>query len=284
MIAVSSSDEEAMLVVRDRFSLEVIREGSGVPLLIVGSARLYRRAFPQTMREHFEIVFCDLRPYVEAPASFNRTTITLQTHIDDIEAIRQAAGLDRPVVLGHSIHGAIALAYARQHPGSVRGVVSIGGTPIGGGQLWQALADNFEQNAGPQRLAAHEQNLSSRRSPTTYDTRQDVVDRYLADGAMYWYDPAFDASAMWEGIDVNMPLYIELFNTFGDSYQVEPVDVPLFLALGRHDYMAPYHLWDEPRHRFSDLRYRLYDQSGHFPQLEQPDDFVGDLTEWARTL
>jgi proline iminopeptidase len=101
---------------------------------------------------------------------------------------------------------------------------------------------------------------------------------------MYWYDPTFDAGPLFEGVDVNMPAYIQLFDIYGDDYRVEPPEVPVFLALGRHDYIAPFHLWDEPKQRFQMLRYALYDKSGHTPPLEQPREFADDLTAWARLL
>ena len=54
-------------VERDGFELEWVREGSGIPLMVLGACRFYPRYFPQSLRDHFEIVFCDLRQWVPTP-------------------------------------------------------------------------------------------------------------------------------------------------------------------------------------------------------------------------
>lgn len=50
-------------VVRDGFRLDWIREGVGIPMMVLGALRFYRRYFPSSLRQHFEIVFCDLRQW-----------------------------------------------------------------------------------------------------------------------------------------------------------------------------------------------------------------------------
>ena len=46
----------------------------------------------------------------------------------------------------------------------------------------------------------------------------------------------------------------------------------------------PFFLWDEPKNRFANLRYVLYQKSGHNPPYEQPADFTADLVEWTGSL
>lgn len=44
--------------------LQYVRDGSGPPVLIVGSATYYPKAFSSNLREHFELVFVDGRHFV----------------------------------------------------------------------------------------------------------------------------------------------------------------------------------------------------------------------------
>jgi len=84
---------------------------------------------------------------------------------------------------------------------------------------------------------------------------------------------------------VNLPVAGQLFGPEGlGGYQVDALDVPVFLALGRYDYLVPFYVWDQPKTRLSSLCYRLYQKSGHHPSYEQPDEFATDLVEWARSL
>ena len=270
---------------RDGFALDWVREGNGMPMLIVGPPRYYRRVYPADLGENFEIVFGNNRGFTPPPKGFDVTTITRNTFYDDIEAIRQAAGLMRPVVVGHSMAGAIALEYARRYPDSVRGVAAIASTPIGTDQLSQHVDGFFEQDADEERRAAHQHNLATRRVPDTVTTGRDFADAYIANGALYWYDPAFDASPLWDGVEAQMDATNHTFGTLFGHYRLEPLDVPVFLGLGRYDYVCPHDLWDdEIRRRLPKLHYRLYDKSGHTPPYEEPQRFTADITAWAKTL
>jgi pimeloyl-ACP methyl ester carboxylesterase len=271
---------------RDGFMLEWVREGHGLPVMVLGVSSFYRRYFPQSLREHFEIVFCDLRPSAPTPDGFDITAITRDTFSDDVEAVRRAVGFERPVVAGQSVHGAIALEYARRYPDSVRGVAAVAAVPpAGSGEGLESAEDFFQRDASRERLAAHARNKAERRVPATVETAQDFIDLYVSDDAMGWYDFTFDCSPLWEGIDVNLPLIDRLYGPEGfGGYQVDALDVPVFLALGRYDYLVPFYLWDQPKTLLSSLRYRLYDKSGHHPPYEQPDEFAADLVEWARSL
>lgn len=58
--------------------------------------------------------------------------------------------------------------------------------------------------------------------------------------------------------------------------------MPVFLALGRYDYWNPPYLWNAVRMLFSDLTIKVFEKSGHTPQLEQPKDFNRELLNWLK--
>ena len=271
---------------RDGFKLEWVREGSGLPMLVVGSRSFYPRYFPQSLREHFEMVFCDLRQWVAMPSGFDITTVTRDTFSGDIDALRQAVGFDRPIVVGQSQHGSFALEYARQAPVSVLGVAAIVPFPPAGSRDGLESPEQFfDRDADAGRKAEHARKRAGAPAQASGDARQDFFETFSMDDAQRWYDYTFDASPLWEGVDVNIPMFGQVFSpAVLGGYTVEPLDVPVFLALGRYDYRWPSYVWDEPKRNFSKLTYKLYEKSGHNPPFEQPDEFAADLVAWARTL
>jgi proline iminopeptidase len=276
---------ERGVVNRDGFALKWVREGSGIPMLMLGSSAFYPRYYPQSLRERFEVVFCDLRQWVPTPDGFDITTITLDTFCADIDAVREAVGFDRPIVAGQSQHGSLALVYAQRYPDRVRGVAAIAALPPAGGELLEPAAEFFRRDADPDRVAAHERRKASARVPASVETTQDFIDVFMSDDVMRWYDYTFDASALWQGVEVNLPVMGQLFGpSVLGGYHLDATAVAVFLGLGRYDYRFPYYVWDEPKKQFSHLRYRLYEKSGHNPPYEQPDEFTADLVDWAGSL
>lgn len=49
---------------------------------------------------------------------------------------------------------------------------------------------------------------------------------------------------------------------------LDKFDKPVFLGLGRYDFLAPYCLWNPIRSKFKNLIVRVFEKSGHTPQYE----------------
>jgi proline iminopeptidase len=126
-------------------------EGHGQPCLVVGSSTYYPRVFSQDLREHLQLVFVDLRHFVARDPSFSPDRISIETYSDDIEHVRQILGLGEVVVIGHSIHGTIALEYARRYSEHVRGVVAVGASPHRSDEALSSRERFWEVDASEER-------------------------------------------------------------------------------------------------------------------------------------
>jgi len=263
--------------------LDYITEGSGPAVLSIGSPTYYRRVYSPNLRESLSLTFGNLRHWVPRLDDIALGTITIDTYAADIEAVRRdALGDEKVVVMGHSIHGVIAVEYARRYPDRVRGVVSVAAPPVGAQAVGAAAF--WEADATPERKAAHAANLAKGHLPTSMESGKDLADLYVARAAMYWNDPMYDASWLWQGVDANMPLFQHLMSGLFGEYRVEPLDLPTFVALGRFDYVVPYSLWDSAKGALNNLRYELYEHSGHTPPLDEPKKFDADLLDFIASL
>jgi proline iminopeptidase len=151
--------------------------------------------------------------------------------------------------------------------------------------LHEHEAEFVRADASAERMAAHERNRATRRLPRSIDTTQDFVDMYASNDALRWYDTTVNSAPLWDGVEVNIDVFWQLYapGGFGD-FALPVTDLPVFLGLGRYDYGIPYYLWDEPMRSLPNLRYRLYERSGHTPPYEQPAEFAADLVDWAQSL
>ncbi len=102
-------------------------EGNGPPLFLVhgiGAARnTWRFAMP-ILREHFTVITYDLRGHGVSPKP--QSEFGLDELVDDLERVRERAGIEQAHFAGHSLGGMIGPAYARKYPNRVRslGVLS----------------------------------------------------------------------------------------------------------------------------------------------------------------
>lgn len=61
---------------------------------------------------------------------------------------------------------------------------------------------------------------------------------------------------------------------------LDKFDKPIFLGLGRYDFLAPYCLWNSIRSKFKNLTVRVFEKSGHTPQYEESTLFDEELLRW----
>jgi proline-specific peptidase len=90
--------------------------GRGRPLLILhggpGASHDYFLPHLLPLARRHRLVFIDERGSGRSERLENPQTYTVETMVEDTEAVRQALGLDRVALLGHSFGGVLAQAYA----------------------------------------------------------------------------------------------------------------------------------------------------------------------------
>ena len=133
----------------DSSQLDYVIEGEGIPCLVIGSSVYYPRTFSKDLRKHLKMYFVDLKWFAEGYQKENLDSVNIQSIVDDVEQIREALGLKKPLIIGHSIHGTIATEYVKQYGDHVRGLVVIGSPSEWGNEtytekataLWETASD-----------------------------------------------------------------------------------------------------------------------------------------------
>jgi proline iminopeptidase len=210
----------------------------------------------------------------------------LDVIIEDIERVRQHLGLDQIIILGHSGHGYMALEYAKKYPEHVSHIVMLGIIPNLSPESNVLIEQFWQDSVSPDRKTAlkmSEQKFSDEKL-LTLSPSQRFIKQYIRSGARIWYDFNFDASPLWEGVEINMEIFTYIWGTvFRDidiTQGLDKFDKPVFLGLGRYDFLAPYCLWNPIRSKFKNLTVRVFEKSGHTPQYEEAKLFDEELIKW----
>jgi pimeloyl-ACP methyl ester carboxylesterase len=256
-----------------------------MPALVIGSAVYYPRVFSQRLRRSLKLIFADHRGFARLTDGVPPSDFGLDAVLADMDLVRRHLGFDRIAVVGHSGHGYMALEYAKRYPGHVSHVVMIATGPSHSAAHNAATERYWQESVCPERKARLERDLEGLPAEIEAAPEKRFVAFCVRMGARSWYDHAFDAAPLWQGVHVNMPvfdhLWGEVFRDIDIAQGLDQLDVPVFLALGRHDYLvAPYATWEPYRSRFKDLTVRVFERSGHTPQLEESDLFDAELLRW----
>ena len=232
--------------------------GDGIPVVFLHGLTFDRRAWrpivDRLAGRVLSIAF-DLPGHGESTGSglaFERLAALIRARLDEL-------GVERPVVVGHSMSGGLAMAYAAQHP--VRGAVNVDGPlhvrpfaslihrlepALRGDAFAETFRDVFQASMGLDRLAADicAAVLAGQR------VRQDLVLGYWAEHL----DSAHDVQQA--RID----------------RALDAIDAPVLGVFGRE-------LQPPDRERLARLPEVAWEEwpDGHFVHLVEPDRFAGRL-------
>lgn len=180
----------------DRLSVEVI--GSGADVILIpgfGSSREVWRAEAERLAPTHRVHLVQLAGFAGEPWSHGDGAF-VQPVVDALVAYIDAAGLDRPAVIGHSMGGLEALMLAQQHPERVGRVMSVDSLPffsaMFGPQVTSASARPFADQAAATILNADDSGFRTGQVQTATGLVRDPVTRT----AMVEWSMASDRSAM----------------------------------------------------------------------------------------
>lgn len=267
------------------FDLGYQIEGQGEPVLVVGSAIYYPRTFSQALREKLRFVFLDHRGFAKPSRPACTGDFGLDRVVDDVELVRSLLGLGKITILGHSGHGYMALEYARRYPQHIGKVVVVGTGPSHAARHMQAAEERWRAEADDDRKQVFEEDMAKLPLDLAAHPEKRFIAYCIRMSARSWFNPRFDATSLWRGVHVNMAAFDHLWGeTFRDldmAALARQVEAPVLLALGRFDYLvAPAENWEEYRDDFRALTLRIFDKSGHTPQLEQAAEFDAAMLEF----
>lgn len=271
------------------FTLPYRIEGTGHPTIVIGSSLYYPRVFSQHLRDHLRLVFMDHRGFAPSPGRVDNSEFALETLVDDVDRLRSHLDLDRIAVVGHSGHAFMALEYGKRYPEHTSHVIMIGISPVLGDGMLEEAEKNWQAIASPDRRAAEKENMESVSDEELAELAPDqaFIRTYIRNAARVWHDPRFDCTPFWEDVSVNMDMFNhvwgDLFTKIDVTDGLEGFDRPVFLALGRHDFIvAPPSSWDPILPLFSDVTVRIFEESGHTPQFEEAERFDRELLDWMK--
>lgn len=267
------------------FELRYRMEGCGPAVLVVGSAIYYPRVFSAELRQSLKLVFIDHRGFGILRGETGAADYELNQLLADIELARLQLDLEAVVIVGHSGHAYLALEYAKRYPRSVTHVVLVAAGPSQSVAHLELAEQRWQEAVCPARkaqLAADCQHLGAALAAAP---ARRFITLCLRLGARSWFDAEFDAAPLWEGVSVNMAgidyVWGEVFRELDIREGLTAVELPVFLALGQLDYLvAPPGAWQPYREYFRDLTVRVFERSGHTPQLEESALFDQELLAW----
>lgn len=271
--------------------------GRGAPLMIVhggpGADHAYFLPYLLPLARHNKLVFIDERGSGQSQKLQNAALYTVENMVEDVEAVRQALGLGRMTLLGHSYGGVLAQAYALKYQHNLTHLILCDTFPSTK-QMNQVLAKELADAPADVRAEIEKLQKAGLFGKGMPYQKNRYPDEYMiaAWGEVYFpylyqnrpdpnYDPIANGIMAWD-------LYREMWGSDGEFVidgnlrSVEYLDklptihVPTLIIAGDHDECAPW-LSQEMHQKIAGSKLVILPKSGHMTFVDQPDMFIGDV-------
>jgi pimeloyl-ACP methyl ester carboxylesterase len=245
--------------------------GSGIPLVLQHTAGAHsvqwRHLFEDSrVTDHFRLIAYDLPFHGKSlPPVGPRWWETEYRLTGDFlrqvpVALVRALGLRRPVFMGCSVGGLLALDLALHHPDLFRSVIAVEGSLHIGGDL-DELVGLWHPQVSNHSKARMMESLCSPSSPEAYV--KEVSQVYSAG-----WPPAFRGDLNYYMLD---------FDLRADAHRIDTEQVGVHILNGEYDYSGTTEMGRAASDAIPGSTHKEMGGLGHFPMQENPEEFLGHL-------
>jgi len=242
--------------------------GTGIPLLLQHTAGCHgtqwRHLFETPeITDHFRLIAYDLPfhgksiPPVGEPWWTERYRLRGAFLRSLPLALAAALDIERPVFMGCSVGGLLALDLARYHPEMFRAVISLEGALHVDGEI-DALKAFWHPQVSSEYKARLMNGLMSPASPEAY--RKETTQIYAAG-----WPPAFLG---------DLHYYLEEFDLRREAGQIDTSVVGVHILSGEYDFSATLEAGRAAHEAISGSTWTPMPGLGHFPMSEDPERFL----------
>jgi len=277
--------------------------GRGAPLVVVhggpGASHEYFLPHLLPLARTNRVIFIDERGSGRSEKLQDVTKYTVEAMVEDVEAVRQALGLGKINLLGHSFGGVLAQAYALKYQKNVTRLI-LGSTFSSTSEFNKILAREKSQMPEAQRKKLQEFEDAGLFGKGKSWEKGRYPDDYaeLAWGDGYFpflyqarpdanYDPkAGNTTNSWD-------LYREMWGSHGEfivdgnlksveyTERLSGIHVPTLVICGDHDESAP-SLSKTMHEKIAGSKLVILPQSGHLTFVDQPEMFIRTINEFLQ--
>jgi proline iminopeptidase len=274
--------------------------GRGAPLMIVhggpGASHDYFLPYLLPLARHNKVVFIDERGSGQSQKLEDPSGYTVENMVEDVESVRQALGLGKISLLGHSYGGALAQAYALKYQANLTHLIL--GSTWSSSKALNEIFVKMKQNMSPELreridkleaagLFGHGKDYEKNRYTNDY--------MIAAWGEGYFpylyqnhpdpnYDPVDNGKMAWD-------LYREMWGEHGEfvidgnlksveyTDRLAGIKVPTLILVGDHDECDP-SLSQAMHEKIAGSKMVVFPKAGHMTFVDDTGMFIQTVDDF----
>lgn len=231
-------------------------------LILIHGAGCDKRVWPENLLHSSDVIVhaLDLPGHGDDPS---QSKIKIEDYVSFILSYIEQKKIEKPVLCGHSMGGAIAMSLALSHPEKISKLILVGT----GARLQVApMFMKILKMKGMFRLAMAVSLQTALYKKASAAVRKTVKDMLITSGQDVLYG---DLSACRE---------------FDMMKELERINIPTLILCGRHDKLTPVKYSRYLHDHIKGSEIKMLEDVGHFLSLENPEEFSRLVLDWVEMV
>jgi len=287
--SVSYEDKQGLLEVNGT-SLYYHMIGKGEPVIVIHGGPVLDQSYlydhlKDLAKDHL-LIFYDQRVSGKSTAAVDTSSVTMKNMIEDIVQIRKMLSLDQVHILGHSWGGLLAAKYASEYPLFVKSLILCDAIPP------TERLSKQEQNEIDKRISRHDSLVRQNIIESEGFRNKDVsfVDSLMKVSFKLSFADTTKLAMLkirlpkdyWQRSKIFSHIAPELYS-YDIREQLKHIIAPTLIIYGDQEpavaISAPVY-----KENIDDSRVVIISNSGHFPFIEQPEQFIKTVQEFWKSV
>ena len=210
----------------------------------------------------------------------------LPDYASDVESLRIHLGLEKPILMGWSHGGMVAMQFAFSYPDSLSKLILVDTSAYFGEFLSDVEGAVQEFKNEPW----FEKSFAALKAEWAGEYQSDEDMARLWTEEMKFYFKKFDERAeAYHGRTKDLPVRVPPLKTFNDREaatmdlrpHLKKITVPTLVLVGRHDFITNVAMAEEMVKHIPNARLEIFEDSGHFALVEEPEKFYQVIKEFV---
>ena len=266
-----------------------------VPLVIIhggpgGNHYVFERMAGKELEKFRTVIYYEQRGSGRSAAAPDGV-YTIPLLVSDLEALRKELKLEQIIPLGYSFGASLALEYTLAHPTRVKGLILESFATLQDSSVLLGQMANFYSQATAinrpklDSILKSNSSLASKNMAFWNVARRDEVIRFL------FHDPEKGRKVfgMWAESRISntgevMKALMQENRAINLYDAASGVAAPALILTGVYDRNGALPASMRIKQEIKGSRIKFFENSAHFPDVEEPELFVNTIRDWLRTL
>jgi proline iminopeptidase len=210
----------------------------------------------------------------------------LPDYTADVQALRLHLGVDKPIVMGWSHGGMVAMQFAFTYPDALSRLILFDTSAYFGeflGDIEGAVQEFKHEKWFKKSFAALKAEWDG-----DYKTDEDMS-RLWAEEMRFYFKKFDERAEAYHERTKDLPLRIASLKTFNEREapildlrpHLRKITVPTLVLVGRHDFITNVAMAEEIVKHIPNARLEIFEDSGHYAFVEEPEKFYRLVKEFV---